>query len=201
MGFSLGIFGGSFDPVHKGHIKLADFMIKKLSLDKMLIIPAAVSPFKLNTGASAEDRLNMCRLAFIGKRYEISDIELKRGGKSYTADTVFSISEKYPGARLYLIVGSDQLFSFAEWRRFKDILKKATLCAASRENAKLKFPMEKYADDNLRKYGRCVIFDFDALTISSTDIRFAAAKGKELESYVPPAVADYIKKKGLYANE
>ena len=116
------IFGGSFDPVHKGHKKLALFIAEMLRLEKMLIIPAGLSPFKSSTGADEAQRLEMCRLAFPEDIFGVSDIEIKRGGKSYTVDTVTAVRELYPEEKIYLLIGSDQLLSFDRWYRYRDIL-------------------------------------------------------------------------------
>lgn len=198
MSFSLGIYGGSFDPVHKGHLRSAGFMCRELGLDKMMIIPAAMSPFKTTSNSSSDDRLSMCRLAFSDGIYEVSPMEIERGGKSYTVDTVEAVSAMYPDADIYMSVGSDQLLQFAYWYRYRDILSKVTLCSVSREKDSLKARMEDYADRYLRPWGKCLIFDFDPLVISSSEIRDAVKAGKDINEYVPPEVVSYIEKKGLY---
>lgn len=192
------IFGGSFDPVHKGHKKLALFVSEKLGLSKMLIIPAAMSPFKTNSGASEDDRLNMCRLAFSEDIFEVSDMEMARGGKSYTVDTVEAVREMYPDEELYLLIGSDQLLSFDKWYRFSDIMKNVTLCAVSRESGKKREELSAFADENLRRYGECVILDFEPFEVSSTQIRKLSASGENIEDLVDKEVFGYILSKGLY---
>ena len=131
----LGIFGGTFNPPHMGHIRLVTAIADKLQLDHVLIIPASVPPHKhvLNL-ARSRDRFEMCRLSFEGdRRFSVSDTELLRVGKSYTYDTLCEIKKKYPDAELFLIVGSDMLATFDEWYRYHDILMMCTLCAASRK--------------------------------------------------------------------
>lgn len=195
------IFGGSFDPVHKGHKKLAVFIAQKLKLRKMLIIPAGLSPFKSSTGADEAQRLEMCRLAFSEDIFEISDIEIKRGGKSYTVDTVTEIKALYPEEKLYLLIGSDQLLSFDRWYRYRDILSAATLVSVSRESSVETARLNEFADERLRPYGECIIFDFEAFEVSSTFLRERLSSGESVSEYIDKGVSAYIQKKGLYKNE
>ena len=195
------IFGGSFDPVHKGHKKLALFIAEKLQPEKMLIIPAGLSPFKSSTGADNAGRLEMCRLAFPEDIFEISDIEIKRGGKSYTVDTVTEVKELYPDKKLYLLIGSDQLLSFDRWYRYRDILSMVTLVSVSRESSVETARLNEFADERLRPYGECMIFDFDAFEVSSTFLREKLSSGENTDMYIDPFVSAYIQKEGLYKNE
>ena len=195
------IFGGSFDPVHKGHKKLALFIAEKLQPEKMLIIPAGLSPFKSSTGADNTGRLEMCRLAFPEDIFEISDIEIKRGGKSYTVDTVAEVKELYPDKKLYLLIGSDQLLSFDRWYRYRDILSMVTLVSVSRESSVETARLNEFADERLRPYGECMIFDFEAFEVSSTFLRERLSSGENTELYIDPSVSAYIQKEGLYKNE
>ena len=195
------IFGGSFDPVHKGHKKLALFIAEKLKLEKMLIIPAGLSPFKKSTGADEEQRLTMCRMAFPEEIFEISDIEIRRGGKSYTVDTVEAVKKLYPDEKIYLLIGSDQLLSFDRWYRYRDILSMVTLVSVSRERAVEEEALNAFADERLRPFGECLIFDFEAFEISSTLLREGLSSGADVSEYVDGKVAAYIKEEGLYKNE
>lgn len=195
------IFGGSFDPVHKGHKKLASFIAEKLKLHKMLIIPAGLSPFKRSTGAGEAQRLSMCRLAFPEDIFEISDIEIKRGGKSYTVDTVTSVKELYPNEKIYLLIGSDQLLSFDRWYRYREILSMVTLVSVSREKSVETERLNEFADKNIRPYGECIIFDFNAFEVSSTLLREKLSTGEDVSEYIAPKVSAYIQKEGLYKNE
>ena len=167
----------------------------------MLIIPAGLSPFKSSTGADNAGRLEMCRLAFPEDIFEISDIEIKRGGKSYTVDTVTEVKELYPDKKLYLLIGSDQLLSFDRWYRYRDILSMVTLVSVSRESSVETARLNEFADERLRPYGECMIFDFDAFEVSSTFLREKLSSGENTEHYMDPYVSAYIQKEGLYKNE
>lgn len=197
----IGIFGGSFDPVHLGHRRLALHVCEALSLRKMLIIPAAVSPFKTSSGAASDERLEMCRLSFPEDIFEVSSLEIDRGGKSYTVDTVNAVKKLFPDEKIYLIIGSDQFLSFNKWYKYTEILSLVSLCTVSRENENLIEEMNRFADDYLRQYGECIILPFSPFVVSSTKIRALAAKGENTDSYLHKDVAEYILKKGIYQNE
>ncbi len=200
MNMRIGIFGGSFDPVHSGHKKLAEFVLEALGLDKLLIIPAAMSPFKESSGASSSDRLAMCKAAFEDECFTVSDLELCRGGKSYTVDTVNAVKALYPDSQLYLIVGSDQVLSFNRWYRYMDILGMVTLAGVSREDSVKRDEIEKFAESQLRPYGQCEILEFSPLEISSTELRRMLAEDIDTGELLPEKVKEYIKQKGLYKN-
>ncbi len=198
MSDRIGIFGGSFDPVHLGHKRLAEFAVNTLSLDKMLIIPAACSPFKAGTSSSAEHRMNMCRLQFCDNKFEVSDIEICRGGKSYTVDTVNTVKSMYPNAELFLVIGSDQLLKFHKWYCFDKIMQNAVICAVARVQKDDINSMEKYADENLRQYGECKILEFEPLQISSTEIRQLIKNGENTDFVLCREVSQYAIREGLY---
>ena len=130
----IAMYGGAFDPVHNGHVHVMKAFMDCLRLERLLLIPTARSPHKAGErGASEEDRLAMCRLAAEGlPRVEVSDMEIRRGGKSYTVDTLYALKEAYPGARLYLLMGADMFFTLEKWHRYREILKLATLCPVVR---------------------------------------------------------------------
>ncbi len=170
----LGIYGGTFDPPHKGHSTAASAAIKKLGLDKLLIIPAAQPPHKKlpNDVPSAEIRFELARLEMAGvKKAIVSDIEIIRGGRSYTVDTVLEVAEKYPDADLYLLMGTDMLLSFEAWRDFRVIMDKATLAVFSRGDGEYE-KLVWFAGELTRKYGAKVqVIPNNAVEISSTDLR------------------------------
>lgn len=189
---TIGVFGGAFNPPHKGHVRLARDFAGRLSLDKVLVIPSFLPPHKTDSLlATAEDRLAMCRLAFgDDDRFEVSGMEIERGGKSYTYDTLRALRDEYPDAALYLIVGSDMLASFETWHRWRDILSLCTLCAARR----------KESDSLCKDEVDCLVSDLPALEVSSTEIRDRLAQGEDIAPLVGSKVADYIRSRGLYGD-
>ncbi len=191
-----GIFGGAFNPVHNGHVRLAEEAVRQLKLRRLLIIPTYVSPHKSTELLPFEDRAEMCRRAFGHiKGAEVSDIEVRLGGTSYTINTVRALKELYPGEQLFLLIGGDMLFSFDRWYKYESLLKETKVCAAARDSDSLADMME-YANE----LGRIKVLPTQAVEMSSTEVRKAAAQGGDLSGMVPAGVADYIREKGLYGN-
>ncbi len=198
----IAIYGGSFDPPHKGHKALAENLAKACSADKVIIVPTAMSPFKDKSGASAEDRLNMCRLNFSEDLFLVSDVEIQRGGKSYTVDTVSAVKEMYPDSQLYLFMGDDMLLSFHRWYEYRRIMSMCCLVAACRtENLAELNAMRDYACEVLGDDGTGVIICSSVpVEISSTEIRNHLKTGVESE-WLSPEVNEYIKSRGLYREQ
>ncbi len=194
----IGVFGGSFNPPHKGHLRLAAESAKAAGLDKVIIIPSCIPPHK-SSGAlvSAEDRLNMCRLAFDSPLFEVSSIELDRGDKSYTYDTLKQLKEIYPADELYFIVGSDMLSSFTQWFRWEDILSMCTLLASSREEG-FTPDFSAYTDEQKQKIRFTDIIPFE---ISSTQIRILLKSNMPCDEFLDERVAEYIRSHGLFDDE
>ncbi len=189
----IGVFGGTFNPPHNGHVRLAKAAADELKLDKLLVIPSCIPPHKIAAKlADGQERLKMCRLAFgCDPRFEVSPMELKRGSRSYTVETLRELKALYPDSELYFIVGSDMLESFDKWYLWQEILSLSVLCAASRE--------EGYSPD-LSRFGklaeRIKIITLDPLEVSSTQIRNSA--GEVSPELLDPKVAAYIREHGLY---
>ena len=189
----IGVFGGTFNPPHNGHIRLAKAAADELKLDKLLVIPSCIPPHKIAAKlADGQERLEMCRLAFgCDPRFEVSPMELERGSWSYTVETLRELKALYPDSELYFIVGSDMLESFDKWYLWQEILSLSVLCAASRE--------EGYSPD-LSRFGklaeRIKIITLDPLEVSSTQIRNSA--GEVSPELLDPKVAAYIREHGLY---
>ncbi|MBQ4604816.1 MAG: nicotinate (nicotinamide) nucleotide adenylyltransferase, partial [Clostridia bacterium] len=130
----IGVFGGTFNPPHLGHVRLANEAADRIGADKVLIIPSCIPPHKMpGKLAGGDERMEMCRLAFEGERFEVSSIELDRGNKSYTVETLRELKKIYPDAELFFIIGSDMLRTFTRWYCWEEIMTLATICAASRE--------------------------------------------------------------------
>lgn len=197
---NIAIFGGSFNPPHKAHLKIAREFSSLLSVDKMLIIPTFVAPHKaIKYFVSAQDRLNMCRLLFSDEGFSVSDIEIKREGKSYTIDTLEILGKEYPEAKFYLIIGSDMLLSFHLWYRYRDILKKCTLCVMTREDEIDCDEMLSYAENTLGlSESEIVLSPAPATEMSSTQIREKLSAGEDVSDCLSDEVIEYIKEKGLY---
>lgn len=189
----IGVFGGTFNPPHNGHIRLAKAAADELKLDKLLVIPSCIPPHKIAAKlADGQERLEMCRLAFgCDPRFEVSPMELERGSRSYTVETLRELKALYPDSELYFIVGSDMLESFDKWYLWQEILSLSVLCAASRE--------EGYSPD-LSRFGklaeRIKIITLDPLEVSSTQIRNSS--GEVSPELLDPKVAAYIREHGLY---
>lgn len=195
---NIGIYGGSFNPPHNGHLMLAHELHKKLALDKIIIIPSNISPQKDNNGnIDPVHRLNMCKIAFADDMFEVSDCEIKRGGRSYTIDTLTFLKSVYPDASFYLFMGSDMLLSFDTWYRFSDILGMCTVCAISRSENESSEKMREYAKNTLHNEN-VRIFDVQPFEVSSTEIRAKVANGESFEGFIPDSVSAYIKENKLY---
>lgn len=194
-----GIFGGTFNPPHKGHLKLAGQFMDSLGLDRMLVIPACVPPHKQAPElASGADRMALCRELFRGDKFEISDLELARGGRSYTCDTARILKEMYPEDELYLIVGSDMLVTLHAWYRPMEIISRCKVCAATRGD----LPREQLLDYVKTHFpghqDRFVISGIEPVIISSTQLRAQIASGADVSDYLTPGEIAYILEKGLY---
>lgn len=197
----IGIFGGTFDPPHAGHKKYADEVRNKLSLDNLIVIPTATPPHKQKkTSTTAEDRLNMLGLLFEkDSGVLVSDMEIARGGRSYTFETVTLLREQYPDDELIFILGSDMLLSFHTWKNPDVILEKVKICAVTRDGEISKKMLGEYAEKHFPgKKERFIICDFEPIEISSTEIREKVKNGLSVEGLVDAQVMEYIKEKELY---
>ena len=198
----IGIFGGSFNPVHNGHIKLAMSYHDALGFDEILVIPSNIPPHKLvENPTSAEDRMRMLELAFKNVPYAtVSDIELKLGGKSYTVLTLAELKKIYPNDKLYLIVGGDMFLCFDKWREYEKILSMCTVCAAPREQGEI-VKLREFQSKIDPSKTNTIILDASVLEVSSSEIRSKITNKQELKGLVPNEVFEYIVEKGLYNND
>lgn len=200
----LGIYGGTFSPPHIGHVRAARAFIEQIGLDKLLVVPANIPPHKSADGiVSARERLKLSKLAFEGvDKAEVSDIEIKRRGKSYTYDTLSSLAGA--GDELYLLCGTDMMMTFDTWYRFEDIFALSTVVLAHRY-VLLPFEAEKITEkiaEYREKYGaRIIELDCEPIDISSTEIRELIMAGGDASAYLPEKVSNYIRQKGLYTSE
>lgn len=196
----IGIYGGSFNPVHNGHIHLAESAADELSLDKVYLVPSRISPHRSSDEyVSGEDRMAMLELACRGhERLVPCGFELKNDRKSYTIYTVEEFRRRYPDDELFLLVGSDMLMCFNEWIYFEDILKQTTLAAVSRSDGDRE-QLEKKAEE-LRKFGNILICSAPPVEVSSTEIRKKIAKNENYSCYLDENVVQYISLRKIYRN-
>jgi nicotinate-nucleotide adenylyltransferase len=194
----LGVVGGTFDPVHVGHVAMAEAAIRCAGLDRVLLVPAALPPHRRPAAASSEDRLEMCRLATAGVAgIEVLDLELRRGGASYTVDTLEELARANPGAELHLVLGWDAARELRSWHRPEEVLRLARLVVVSRPG----LPDPQEAD--LRAAGidpaRVLLCPERTPDVKATEIRRRLAAGEDAAALLHPAVAEYVRRRGLYS--
>ena len=198
----IGIFGGTFNPPHLGHKHLAQQMKSKAELDKIIIIPAGTPPHKVSKElADGAHRVKMCELIFSEDFYEISDIELKRQGKSYTVDTVTELKKLYPYDELFLIIGTDMLMSFDKWYRYEDILSFVTLCVCVRDDEVKTAELSAFAKNTLgldSEKREIIIADVEPCICSSTDVRHHLSLGIDATMLTSVEVYNYARLNLLY---
>ena len=198
----IGIYGGTFNPIHLGHIHILREFILRLSLDKAILIPTHVPPHKQSFDlASGEDRVAMCKLAaaeIVEAPVEVSAMELERAGKSYTAETLEELRRQYPNDELYLLMGEDMFLTIHQWYRPETIFSLAAVCGSPRSGDGLR-ELQEQQDFLEKKYGaRCMVEDIPYFSASSTEVRALAQRGESLSHLVPETVENYIKAHGLY---
>ncbi len=185
----IGILGGTFNPIHIGHLILAEEAREKLKLEKVIFVPTYFPPHKGNGDITgARERYKMVKLAIKGNRhFKVSDIEIKRQGLSYTIDTLKAFKQRYPKDELYFITGSDLLKYLTEWKDLDEIIKMVRLVVATRPG----YPLEK-----IPSYITTV--GIRAVDVSAFEVRQAIKEGRSFRYLVPEAVCNYIIKKRLY---
>lgn len=196
----IGIFGGSFNPPHLGHVLAIQEFQKKLELDCVLLIPAAVPPHKQldSAAATAAQRLEMTRLAVAALPWaQVLDLELQREGKSYTADTVELLRQRYPTDSLFLLMGTDMFLSFSTWYQVERIVRAVTLAVAHRDTDQPQRLRQCAAELEQRCGARSILVENRFLPHSSTAVRAMLTFGCA-EPYLAPAVLAYIRALGLY---
>ena len=195
---SLGILGGTFNPPHVAHLVCARAALDQLGLERVALVPVAAPPHKpLPDDPGPEVRLELCRRAAAGdERLEVCDIEVRRGGPSYTVATLEEIHARRPEDELTFIAGGDMAASLPEWREPERVLELARFAVAEREGAERKEIERRTAGLSGRE--RIVFFDMPRLDVSSSEVRARVAAGRPIDELVPPAVAVYIDERGLY---
>ena len=199
----IGILGGTFDPIHLGHLIIAEQARDQYGLDRVLLIPSGHSYFKDNRSRKvqpAQTRLEMTRIAARDHApFEVSDIEVNRPGNTYSFETLEQLRELYPTSELYFIVGADTVCSMRTWRAPERIFAACTILAAIREDQVDPEQLKNESEALARDYGaRILPVEIPNIGISSTDIRERAAAGKSIHYLVPSALESYIIKNGIY---
>lgn len=189
----IGFLGGSFDPVHFGHLMAAQDAFEQYKLDRLILVPAAQAPMKPNDVASAaEDRLAMLRAAVAwDQRFEVSDFELKRGGVSYTVDSARHFRSKFPHDDLYWIIGGDQLPKLHLWKDIAELVQLVEFIFLERPG----YPVRAHPEIPGLRLHRC---DGHLLAISSTELRERVRRGLSLDYFVPHKAIVYIRENSLY---
>jgi nicotinate-nucleotide adenylyltransferase len=195
----VGIFGGTFDPPHLGHLVVAEAARESLRLERVLFVPSGTPPHKRDRRISpAEDRVAMTRLATRGHpAFSVSTLETRRGGASYTVDTLRLLAVAHPGARFHLIIGQDSLDEFHTWHEPEEILRLAVLAVARRPDT----GPRRRVHPRARRRGtarRVVWIEAPLIGISSSGLRARARRGASLRYLVPPSVEAYLRRRRLY---
>jgi nicotinate-nucleotide adenylyltransferase len=210
----IGLLGGSFNPIHNAHLRIADEAQVACLLDRVVFIPAADPPHKLLEGdVSFESRSKMVSMAIAGRPdFEISTIEAERGGKSYSIDTISTFLERFPDDNLFFIIGSDSFLEIGTWHRYAEIFRSCNLIVVERPGYQVVNPLEAlpnvvraaFTCDGetgclTHESGNTIFFITGSpLELSSTEIRRLAAYGADITYYVPPDVAAYISQQRIY---
>lgn len=210
----IGLFGGTFNPIHFGHLRAAQEVLEYFALDKIIFIPSAVPPHK-QTGnlADAEDRLEMIRLAIDNcSQFEVSDVELRRSGHSYTIDTVIYFRTLMPESRLYFIIGSDAFWEIDSWKSYKELFSLISFIVMARPGSDHKI-LEHYLKTEISEQYRfsesqnaCIhpeqqpVFGISGslLDISSTQIRALIGQNRSVRFLFPESVENFIKHNRLF---
>lgn len=181
----LGLFGGSFDPVHNAHLTLAEKALELAKLDHIIFIPNGISPFKNELSASCRDRLSMLRLAIEGNEcFSVSSYETERPGISYTYDTLCAFRRFYPEDMLFFIIGDDGYQSFPHWYKSQELLTLCTFLVFTRNGGEIKAPF--------------VPISVPPMDVSSTEVRRRLREGDDVGALLPSRVESYIKEHALY---
>ena len=195
------MYGGAFNPPHKGHMLLLEEAIKAVKPDRTLVVPSDVSPHKRTQYTPFRDRANMARcFKECGDNVVISEIEkAKNKKKSYTVKTLRRLEKRFPEAELFLVIGSDMLFTFRQWHQWRRILSMCTLVIAARDDESID-KLENVLADLSKDGAKGMILRTKPIDISSTELRNMIKDGKDCKEYLPQSVSSYILKHRLYTD-
>lgn len=195
----IGIFGGSFNPIHIAHLIAADRFVEQVRLERCYFVPVAYPPLKPPEEyeiAPAHHRLAMLERAIAGHpAFDVETCELERGGLSYTIDTIATFRQRFPEAELFLLIGADQVVVFHRWHRWEEIMQQVRLCIAPRPMVP---PEEFQSRLAALREAESIMLELPLLAISSSDIRRRIARGLSVRYLIPEPVWEYIHAQGLY---
>lgn len=197
----IGIMGGTFDPIHNGHLLLAQQAYREFELDEIWFMPSGTPPHKTNKKISdAASRCSMTQLAIEGHPYfKFSDFEAVREGNTYTAKTLTLLKETYPQHHFYFIIGADSLYQIESWYHPEQVLEAVTVLAAPREYTKAHTEFDKQIEYLTERYNaRILKMHFVEVEVSSEELRNKISNGESVLAYLPLRVAEYIEKNKLY---
>ena len=196
----IGLLGGTFNPIHLGHLLIAQDALEQLALDRVKFIPLATPPHKtVEAMAGERDRIRMINLAIRGnQRFEVDDLEIRRGGKSYSVDTLTELRRRHPQADLFFIIGADSLRELHLWRDAQRVVRLCTFVTVPRPGFESKPVVDRRLDAASRRRLRQHVLKGHACDIASRDIRARVANGRSIRYLVPDAVAEYIRRRRLY---
>lgn len=197
-----GIFGGSFNPIHYGHLMICEYIKEEMGLDKVIFIPTGNPPHK-EIGVSAEDRYEMVKLAISpNPDFEISDIETTRVNLSYTVDTIRELKKIYKKEKLYFLIGLDSLFQLKTWKKIGDLSQEIEFVVALRPGYIDKEEINNEIDFLRENFGTKInLIKTPLYEISSTDLRDRIHEGKSLRYLIPKKVLNYIEESGFYKGD
>lgn len=197
----VGLMGGTFSPIHYGHLLMCEYIREEFRLEKIIFMPARIPPHKKALDiADAEDRINMVRLAIEDNPYfEASDLEMKRQGASYTVDTLKELkSSTLRYKKLSLIIGADSLVQLSSWHKYHEIFRLATVIVAARPDTDFSLLNDTIAKFRCEMNADILLSGHAPMNFSSTEIRDRVRKGLSIRYMTPPKVEAYIYEKGLY---
>ncbi|MGL4988054.1 MAG: nicotinate (nicotinamide) nucleotide adenylyltransferase [Cetobacterium sp.] len=187
----IGIYGGSFNPIHNGHIYIAQFVVKELKLDKLLIIPVGVPSHRENSLIDGKIRMKMCEIAFEkDEKIEVLDLEINSKKLSYTYDTLLKVIKKYPNSEYYEILGEDSWAYFDKWKNHEEILKLSKVVVLARDG---------YKGDLVHK--NLIQMNNILLNYSSSEVRYALLENKNIDKMLPKELCEFIKTRNLYKKQ
>jgi nicotinate-nucleotide adenylyltransferase len=196
VGRRLGVMGGTFDPIHYGHLVTAEEALVQFALDEVVFVPTGVPWMKAGRGVSpAEDRYLMTVIATASNpRFRVSRVEVDREGPTYTIDTLRMLGEENPDAELYFITGADAMLEIFEWKESEEVLTLAHFIAATRPG----YDLARFEKAAPTRHPNVSLMNIPALAISSTDVRARVGEGRPIRYLVPEGVKSYVEKAGLY---